>query len=279
MVFLLRLIKKNLFLLTYLLLFGFSLSQVFRFNIYQQSYYFNTSSGFLNSFSRLKTSVNTYFSLKQVNNQLAEENRRLREELSAAAAMRSLNKEFVQTDSIGKKMYTYIKADVIQSSTGMQNNFITIDKGSADGVAKDMAVISPKGIAGIVLETTENFSLVLSVLNPQFKATPMIPAIDFRDGSVSWNGKNSNVIQLSGVSRFEKIKPGMEVLTSNYSVKFPAGIPIGKISSIGNTGKSSFYDIDLIPATDFRRLSQVYVVKNRYITQTDTLERKAKRGN
>jgi len=227
----------------------------------------------------MKTSVTGYFNLKVANNSLAEENRRLREDIEALKAIKSDKGEYIKTDSAGKRIYSYIKADVIQSSTGMQNNFITIDKGSAEGVTKDMAIISPSGIAGIVLETTENFSLVISVLNPQFKATPMIPAIDFRDGSVGWNGKNPALIQLSGVSRFEKVKPGMQVLTSNYSVKFPPGVPIGKVSSIKNSGKSSFYEIDLVPATDFRKLSQVYIVKNRFIGQTDTLERRANRGN
>lgn len=279
MVFLLRLIKKNLYLLTFLFLFGFSLSQIFRFNIYQQSYYFNTSNGFVNSFSRLKTSVSDYFNLKYVNNDLASENRTLREQLGALLAAKRDTAVYVKSDSSGKQMYSYVTAHVIQSGTGMQNNFITIDKGSADGIGKDMAVISPSGIAGIVIETSKNFSLVLSVLNPQFKATPMIPAIDFRDGSVSWNGKNPQYIQMFGVSRFEKVKTGMKVFTSNYSVKFPPGIPIGTVSAIRNTGKSSFYEIDLVPATDFRRLNQVYVVKNRFSSQTDSLERRANRGN
>lgn len=279
MVFLLRLIKKNLYLLTYLFLLGLAISQVFRFNIYQRSYYFNTSNSFFNSFSRVKTSVTSYFNLRHANNELVAENKKLREELGATKSAKTDISEHTKTDSAGKNLYTYITAGVIQSGTNMQNNFITIDKGSADGVTKDMAVISPSGIAGIVLETTENFSLVLSALNPQFKATPMIPAIDFRDGSVSWNGKNPNLIQLNGVSRFEKVKTGMQVLTSNYSVKFPPGIPVGKIAAIRNTGKSSFYEIDLVPATDFRRLSHVYIVKNRFINQTDTLQRRANRGN
>jgi rod shape-determining protein MreC len=278
MVFLLRLIKKNLFIITYFALLFFSLSQIFRFNIYQKSYFFNTSNSFFNTFSRAKSAVNQYFILKYTNETLAEENRKLREQL-ASSHLSGDKTEHIKNDSLGKKMYSYLNAQVIQAGTSMQNNFITIDKGFVDGIKKDMAVIGPSGIAGIVVDVTENFSLVLSVLNSQFKATPMIPAIGFRDGWISWNGKDPQYIQLSGVSRFEKVKPGMEVLTSNYSVKFPAGIPIGKIARIHNTGKSSFYEIDITPSTDFRRLSQVYVVNNRFLTEQDSLiNRRNERG-
>lgn len=278
MVFLLRLIRKNLFGIVFLILFLFSVGQVVRFNVYQKSYYFNTSSGLINAASRAKISVTEYFGLKQVNAALAEENRRLREMLGSGYRSGDTSVALVR-DSSGRKIYTYISARVVQLSTGEQNNFITIDKGSADGIQKDMAVLSPSGIAGIVIEVSDHFSLVLSAINSRFKATPMIPAINFRDGSVTWNGKDPTLIQLNGVSRFEKISKGMEVVTSNYSVKFPPGVPIGQIASFRNTGKSSFYEIDVKLSTDFRRLSHVYVVNNRFSSETDSLVRRAERGN
>jgi rod shape-determining protein MreC len=107
----------------------------------------------------------------------------------------------------------------------------------------------------------------------------MIPAANFRDGSVSWNGKDPTIIQLNGVSRFEKITPGMDVLTSNYSVKFPPGIPIGKIQKINKSIGSSFYDIDVKLSTDFHKLSHVYIVNHQESSQIDTLNRRTKNGN
>ena len=278
MVFLLRLIRKNLFLMVYLLLMLFSILQVARFNIYQQSYFFNTSSSFVNGTSRMKTDIADYFKLSDVNKALAEENKRLREELSANF-LAGDSARLIVKDSQGRKKYSYMTASVVQFTTHLQNNFITIDKGSQDGVRKDMAVLSPSGIAGIVIDVSDHFSLVLSAINTQFKATPMIPAANFRDGSISWNGKDPSLIQLNGVSRFEKISPGMDVLTSNYSVKFPPGIPIGKIYAVNKTGGSSFFDIEVKLATDFRKLSHVYVVGYNYAKQVDTLNRRATRGN
>jgi rod shape-determining protein MreC len=256
----------------------YSISQVARFNIYQQSYYFNTSSSFINGMSRLKTDVTDYFKLTDVNRALAEENRKLREALPENRVI-SESSAHISYDSAGKLKFEYQTANVVQFTTHLQNNFITIDKGIKQGIKKDMAVLSPSGIAGIVVDVSEDFALVLSVINSQFKATPMIPAANFRDGSVSWNGKDPNIIQLNGVSRFEKIQPGMDVVTSNYSVKFPAGIPIGKIVKVGKTGGSSFYDIDVKLATDFRKISHVYVVNYQHSAQIDSLNRRVNRGN
>lgn len=278
MVFLIRLIRKNLFIIVYLLLMIFSIGQVIRFNIYQQSYFFNTSSAFFNGMSRLKTSVTDYFKLADVNKALAEENRLLRESLNNNNQLPD-SQQITARDSLGQKKYSYFTANVVQFTTHLRNNFITIDKGSNQGVKKDMAVLSPSGIAGIVIDVSGDFSLVLSVINSQFKATPMIPAANFRDGSVSWDGQDPSVIQVNGVSRFEKILPGMDVVTSNYSIKFPSGISIGKILRVSKTGGSSFYDIDVKLSTDFRKLSHVYVVNYRQNAQVDTLNRSTNRGN
>jgi rod shape-determining protein MreC len=256
----------------------FSIGQVVRFNIYQQSYYFNTSSSFFNGMSRLKTNITDYFKLADVNTALAEENRRLRESLNQNTMLKDSQQVLVK-DSMGKKKYTYLTANVVQFTTHLQNNFITIDKGINNGIRKDMAVLSPSGIAGIVIDVSPDYALVLSVINGQFKATPMIPAANFRDGSVSWNGKDPTIIQLNGVSRFEKISPGMDVLTSNYSVKFPPGIPIGKIQKINKSTGSSFYDIDVKLSTDFHKLSHVYIVNHQESSQIDTLNRRTKNGN
>lgn len=277
MVFLIRLIRKNLFVVIYMLLMVFSISQVVRYNIYQQSYYFNTSSALVNGMSRIKTGITDYFKLSDVNAALTEENRILREKLRENIMLTD-SQQIMAKDSSGKKKYTYQTANVVQFTTHLQNNFITIDKGSNQGIKKDMAVLSPSGIAGIVVDVSKDFSLVLSAINSQFKATPMIPSANFRDGSVSWNGKDPNIIQLNGVSRFEKITPGMSVVTSNYSVKFPSGIPIGTIQRVSKTGGSSFYDIDVKLATDFRKLSHVYVVNYSHAAQIDTLIRRANNG-
>jgi rod shape-determining protein MreC len=245
MLYLFRLLRNNLFPVTFLLLLGISISQVVRFNLYQESFYFNSSRSVLNSSAQLQHSIQSYFDLRDINKALVEENNRLK-------GTGLFDRVFDDTtlilakDSNGKKRYSYMVCRVIKSSTQMRNNFITIDKGWSSGVKKGMAVISPSGIAGLVYDVNENFSLVLSVLNSKFVTTPMVPAIGFREGSITWNGSDPNIVQLNWVNKFENLKPGMDVITSNFSVKFPPGIPIGKIKTVRKKSTSSFYDVEII---------------------------------
>jgi rod shape-determining protein MreC len=273
MLYLFRLLRNNLFPVTFLLLLGISISQVVRFNLYQESFYFNSSRSVLNKTANLQHSIKSYFDLREVNKALVEENNRLR-------TMGVFDRVFDDTtiilvkDSNGRKRYTYTVCRVVKSSTRLRNNFITIDKGWSSGVKKGMAVISPAGIAGLVFDVNENFSLVLSVLNSKFVTTPMIPAINFREGSVTWNGSDPALAQLNWVNKFEDLKPGMDILTSNFSVKFPAGIPIGKIKSVRKKATSSFYDVDIALATNFSKIGYVYVVMDNYAPQLDTLAKR-----
>lgn len=270
MFYLFRLLRNNLFPITFIVLFGISVLQVVQFNLYQESFYFNTSNVVLNSAARMQSSVTSYFGLKEVNKALAEENLRLKNGAKTNLVVVDTSHQTLK-DSNGVKRYSYIVCGVIKSGTTRRNNFITIDKGSLSGVKKGMAVISPSGIAGFVFDVTDNFALVLSVLSSQFTATPMLPELNIREGSVTWDGGDPQLAQLNNINKFEKIKVGMQVVTSNYSVKFPPGIPIGTISKVEKKSTSSFYDIDLKLATDFTKLQYLYVVTDHFQPQLDTL--------
>jgi rod shape-determining protein MreC len=273
MLFLFRLLRNNLFPVTFFILFIVSVMQVVRFNLYQKSFYFNSTRSVLNSTSKIQSSVYDYFNLKDINARLVTENAEMHNQEKQNLLFEDTTVK-VFFDSSGKRRYGYLVCKVIKSSTRLRNNFITLDKGSASGIKKGMAVIAPGGIVGLVFDVTDNFSLVLSVLNSKFVTTPMIPAIGFREGSVTWNGQDPGVAQLNWVNKFEALKPGMKVMTSNFSVKFPPGIPIGTIKNVRKKSTSSFYEIDLNLATDFRRLGYVYVVTDHFRQQLDSLEQR-----
>lgn len=270
MLYLFRLLRNNLYPVTFLLLLGIAVSQILRFNLYQKTFYFNSSKRILGSAAQVQNSVSGYFNLQEVNKSLAEQN-------LALLNSKGFN-VYVDTtvtilkDSAGVARYSYQVARVIKSTSMQRNNFVTIDKGSTSGITKGMAVVSPSGIVGLVYDVSDNFALVLSVLNSKFVTTPMIPEIGFREGSVTWNGQDPELAQLNFVSKFEVVKPGMKVLTSNFSLKFPAGIPIGTIKTVKKKATSSFYDIQIKLATNFNKLDYVYVVRDNFRPQLDSLE-------
>lgn len=267
----LRFIRVNAFYFVFGLLQLLCFYQVARFNSYQQTFYFNTSRSVTGHFLNTRQSIIDYFYLRDYNEQLTAENLALREQLATNRFLQDTARYQAGADSTAPFRYRYLKARVVQSSVNKLNNFITIDKGSKAGVKAGMAVLSPTGIAGIVHDVSEDFSLVISVLNTKFRVSPMIPDIGFREGFVSWDGKDEHFVQLNGINKFEKIRKGAKVLTSSYSPHFPEGINIGEIESFTVPGNSSFYDVQVRLSTPFNKLHTAYVVFDVYRPQIDSL--------
>lgn len=271
MLYLFRIIRNNLFTIAFLVLFFFSFSQVLQYNDYHQTYYFNSSKSFFNSWDRLQNNVTSYFGLKDKNEALAKENIELRKSLASNYLIVDKTVRY-SGDSLSNKRYSYILAKVIKSTVYDQNNFITIDKGRSSGIVKDMSVISPNGIAGVVYDVSDNFAIIISVLNTHFIASPYIPDINYRAGSVQWDGKSADIVKIKGISKFEKLKTGMEVFTSNYSTLFPEGIKIGKVKSFKPSGTDNFMDVSVELSNDFRKMDYVYVIKDFYKAEIDSLK-------
>jgi rod shape-determining protein MreC len=152
-----------------------------------------------------------------------------------------------------------------------QNNFIVLDRGFKDGIKRHMSVVCPMGIVGVVVESAEHYSLVMSVLNSKFEITPYFYDLKTSQGVVSWNGEDPFHADLEEVNRFVKVKAGMKLYTSNYSLLFPAGIPIGSIESASSNLKSNFHKIKVKLATDFSQLDVVSVVRNIHQKELDVL--------
>jgi rod shape-determining protein MreC len=124
---------------------------------------------------------------------------------------------------------------------------------------------------GVVVESAEHYSLVMSVLNSKFEITPYIFDLKTSQGVISWNGEDPTMVDLEEVNRFVKVKTGMKLFTSNYSLLFPAGIPIGTIVKSSSNLKSNFHRITVKLATDFGQLDVVTVIKNIHQKELDVL--------
>lgn len=146
-----------------------------------------------------------------------------------------------------------------------------MDRGTNHGVTKDMGVISPLGVAGIIVDVSENFSVAMSILNSQFVLTPKING-KTHSGRVNWNGKNEKIVQVNKVSDQYEIKVGQEVTTTEYGHYFPEHIKIGNILSVEKSEVDKYLKIDVELATDMSQLSEVYIIKNQFGRELNTLE-------
>jgi len=263
-------ILKNYYFLLFLLLQSVSFSFILHSNFHHKSLIFNSSNAVASFFLETLTSVNDYFYLKEINNQLSKENAHLRSMHKSSFVFDSRDK-FIHKDTIYNRRYSYLPAMVINNSVGRTNNYLTLNVGSNHGVSPGMGVVSPLGVAGIVKQVSPNYSSVYSILHSETK----ISAKTGKDeiiGTVLWSGKTHHQAMLKDIARYHKIEIGDSVYTSNFSRIFPPGIPIGTIENFSINKGYDFYDIILYLAVDFSRISEVYVIIQHVSEEQKNLE-------
>ncbi len=268
-----RWIRNQAHPLLFVLLLFSAVTQIVRYHFYQHSIYFGQALGAHRQLDEWKSDIKSYFNLKNVNQQLIAENTLLKQQLNWNLTFNSPKRDsaYRDTNTGNFVKYEYIQARVIRNSVQEQNNFIILDRGFKDGIKRHMSVVSPMGIVGVVVESAEHYSLVMSVLNSKFEITPYFYDLKTSQGVISWNGEDPTLVDLEEVNRFVKVKNGMKLFTSNYSLLFPAGIPIGTIVSSNSNLKSNFHRIKVKLATDFGQLDVVSVVKNTHQKELDVL--------
>ena len=219
----------------------------------------------------LANSFKEYVGLREVNKQLAAENLRLNQQLT-----RLLQEDPPQApagyrpDSAFASRYEYGLAKVIDVQTQMTNNYLTIDKGTLDGIAPGMGVISATGIVGKVQYCSARMSVVTSILHSRFMVSTELPKSE-EIGTVIWNGKDPGEVRLLDISRFKKVEKGDTAFTSGYNPVFPPGVMIGTVQEILSPQSETTYDIGLKLSTDFHTLGYVYVIKNHLLPDINNL--------
>lgn len=179
-----------------------------------------------------------------------------------------------ETDSLHTKrirLYDYTYAHVTYLTTDRPFNYIIIDKGSTDGITRDMAVLSPAGVVGVVSDVSKHFSSVLPIPHIDTRISAEIPSIS-QVGTVIWDGTDPDIANLNDVPQHLEINIGDSILTSGYSTIFPKGILIGTVKEVSTEKNATFLNIKVKLATDFKNLSMVYVVENLYRSELDTLK-------
>ncbi|MGP1515400.1 MAG: rod shape-determining protein MreC [Bacteroidales bacterium] len=225
----------------------------------------NISGTFYNAFEN----IDSYCYLKSRNEALVKENIALRKQISTSF-VRIVNNVHEEKDTVYKQRFSFIDAKVISKSVNKRNNFFMLDKGSLSGIENDMGVISPDGVVGVVVKTTKNFALVMSVLHQDSKLN--VRNIRTKTtGTLIWNGNIYSVGQVVDMPSSIPIKKGDTIVTSGFSRDFPEGIMIGVIKDFTKESGTGFYKADVKFSTDYNKLDFVYVIKNFFKIEQDEL--------
>jgi rod shape-determining protein MreC len=277
-------IKRFSNFLFFLVLQILALSFLFRYNKFHEAAFMGVAGEMTGKVSEKYNNVEYYFKLKKTNELLVQENMHLRsllrENYEGADTSKKLVIDSIRVDSLtGVQRFKYYDAKVVGSFVSTQTNYITIHRGANQGIPRntEWGVISPEGIVGRIVSVGDNFSVVMSALNRQFKVYSMLKKGQ-ETGIVSWDGDNPLYLKLINIPKSAQIAKGDTVITSNVSDIYPPGIMVGTVAEIIDDKSSNFYTLRLKTATNFFNLQYVYVLEDLQREEREKLEEPYKKG-
>ncbi len=268
---------RHYFFLLFLLLEILSLYFLVQRNYFQHTSAVSSANWFTGTIFQAKTDLTQYLDLKEQNKMLEDKlAQQLSQQNSSFLFYTSKTKTF--SDTVYKQRYEYLPADVIDNTVTLRSNYIILNRGKLQGVLPDMGVVGTEGVVGIVIQVSDNFCVVMSILHKDIKVSASVK----RDGSfgqLTWDGTDYRHARLSDLPQYSKIRNGDTLISSGLGDAFPEGVPVGTVSSFELKSGEKTYTVDVKLATDFRKLRHAFVVKNLMRDELNELKKSSGVGN
>lgn len=271
---LLDFLSKYNYWLVFILLEAISLCALFRFNGYQGSVWFTSANTVSGTVMEWQSNILAYLALGDNNRALTERNVVLEHRIAELEhQLKKLDTEHSyteqRTDSL-LRSYQLLPATVVNNSVLLQDNYITINRGEADGVRPEMGVVCGTGVVGIIYLTAPHYSIVIPVLNSKSNISCRLRKSGYF-GYLNWDGGNPLYAWMNDIPRYAKINTGDVIETSGFSSVFPEGLFIGKVNQVRNSKDGLSYRIKVHLGTDFARLRDVSVIISPDQNELDSL--------
>ena len=259
-------IIRNKNFLLFLLLFGMALLFTIQSHSYHKSKFINSANFLSGGIYNSVNNASAYLDLKTQNEILSEENNRLKQ----LSVNLNADTSFFTRNSVTKPNFKFTAANIIRNSYSLSNNFLLINKGRNDSIQQDFGVCSSLGIVGIVDRVSSNYATVISILNTKSSISVRLKKSN-HIGSLTWNGKDPNIIQVTDVEKIAPIAPGDTITTSGQSSIFPKGLPVGVIVNSKLDITENFHEINVRLFNDMTSLEHVYIIENTDKQEIETL--------
>lgn len=244
----------------FLLLLALSIFFTIQTHSFHKSKFISSANFFTGGVYSWANNFQTYLHLDEYNERLLEENKELRNMLTNMVDTVEA-KNYSDTSSF-EGTYYFRSARVINNNFAKVDNYLTLNKGESDGIKPEHGVVTSKGIIGIVDRANNKFSRVVSILNSQSRINAQLSKTN-HFGSLIWDGKDPNVVQLVDVPRQAPVKKGDTIITGGRSLIFPKGLPIGRVADFKLDNSKSYYIINVKLFNDMTNIGYVYVIENK----------------
>ncbi|MGM9847275.1 MAG: rod shape-determining protein MreC [Muribaculaceae bacterium] len=248
---------------------------LFNNNPFQHHVILTSANSVSSSVYGVANNVTSYFNLRGINEDLQLQNAELETEVIALRNQVAAYKLRDYADSVQTveplRQYGFIIAHVINNSISKPYNYITIEKGSADGLRPEMGVVDQTGVVGVVNVVGEHYSRIISLLNPDLRISCKLKGSEVF-GSLVWDGKKSDEALLEELPKHTVYEEGDTIITSGYSSMFPEGIPVGIVMKSATADDDNFFTLRIKLLTDFSQLSTVRIIENKRIDEIKEVE-------
>ncbi len=266
------------FFVRYHLFIIFVLLEVFCFYLiysnsqYQKASFISTANNLSGKVYSTYSGITDYLYLRDINDSLARENASLHGQLLESKTDNVVLGGVVSDSSKRSvQVFSFITARVIRNTVNRTSNIIYLNKGKLQGVEKQMGVIAPNGIVGQVINVTDNYSAVMSLLSKDFKVSARFKKNEYF-GNLHWEGINTTSARLEEIPKHVPVKVGDTLVTSGFSQLFPRNVMIGTVQKVNAEPDKTFLDVTVRLSTGFGNLSYVYVVNNMRKTELQLLD-------
>ncbi len=243
---------KYSYVFLFILLEILSLVLLFGFNDRQKLAFVTSANSVSGSIYELFSNVDVYFNLRRENTLLVEENARLRSMLYELTDSQTVDSaRNMSRDGV-------IAARVIDNSVRKDDNYMTVNKGSYDGVGKGMGVYNSTGVIGVIMASGKSYSVVMPILNGNTSISSKIKGTD-NFGFLEWSGGDPYTAQLKDVPYHSNVEVGDTVVTTGFSSVFPENITIGTVADVQRLSNGYTLKILVSLAVDMSDLGWVYI--------------------
>lgn len=243
-------------------------------NSYHNAKFYTWSLATMGNVYERQSELSDFFSLKETNEELANENAILKELLIKGSSPSTTALLSIQ-DPLADKDVDIIPAKIVHASVNHQYNLFTINVGKKDSVGVDMAVVGSLGVVGVIKSVSQNYAMVMPLVNVQYRVSSKFKNSDYF-GTLRWDTHDYRYASLEGIEEHVDVVIGDTIVTSGYGATFSEGIMVGTIVSVAEGEEGVFHAISVKLATDFKRVSYVYVMKNNTREERVSIEQTTK---
>jgi rod shape-determining protein MreC len=260
-------VRRYFNLLFFLVLQVVSIYFIIHYSMYHNAAFGNLANQLTGRVNKQYSNIEHYFRLKKANDSLAKAIEVLKNKLKADFELPdSITKtgiDSILVDSIIKyRKYTYLSATVVSNSVTAQNNYIVLSRGKSKGLRVGMGIVDPNnGVIGIITDITDDFAVVMSLLHKDSHINGKL-LNGGETGTLSWDGKEPNIVTLGGIPKSARIAKGDTVISSGFSTSFPKGMMIGTVEAIYKEVSTSNFKIRLRTSVNFYNIQYVYAIDN-----------------